>query len=200
MDASGPGCGPLHELYAAARDGDREGVDIAWQLLDADAAGLDERQRDGLRAAVEAGDLDRLRDVTADLLFVEDDPYDRLDGPLARAVGGLLHAVGYLAAFVLFLGADSPSAVAGRLRLAYRAVGVRVRDTERVDGVERTVFRCPYRGLGAGRYGERRVCHDVLDRVDDGYVAYLDRHRDLAYDRPNRCAASSCCHAEVAER
>ena len=200
MHDEGPGCGPLHELYAAARDGDREGVEIAWELLDAEAAGLEERERDGLRAAVEADDAERVRDVTADLVFDEDDPYDRLDGPLARAIGGLLYAFGYVASFVLFAGASSREEVVGRLRWAYRTVGVRLQDVETVDGVERTTFRCPYRDVAAGRYGRRRVCHDVLDRVDDGYVTFLARHRGLAYDRPRPCAASACCYSEVAER
>lgn len=194
------GCGPLYELYAAARDADKEGIEIAWELLDVEAAGLDERERDGLRAAVEADDPERLREVTGDLVFVEDDEYDRLDGPVARVLGGLLYAFGYLASFVLFFGTSSPEEVATRLRRAYATVGVRIQDTESVNGVERTVFRCPYRNLGADRYGQRRVCHDVLDRVDDGYATFLARRRDVDYQRPQPCGASACCHSEVAER
>lgn len=115
----------------------------------------------------------------------------------------VLHAIGYLIAPVLFFRADSPTAVVGRLRLAYRLVGVRIHETGRVDGAERTVFLCPYRRLGASRYGAKRICHDVLDRVDDGYVTYLDRHRDIEYRRPQGCEqlpyceASEYCYSEV---
>jgi len=114
-----------------------------------------------------------------------------------------LHALGYAIAHVLFLGAYTPRQVVRRLRIAYRLVGVRIVETPRVDGVERTVFRCPYRNLGASRYGEKWVCHDVLDRVDDGYVTYLARHRDLDYRRPTDCAdlpycdESAHCFSEV---
>jgi len=87
-----------------------------------------------------------------------------------------------------------------RLRWAYSTVGVDIRDTETIDGIERTVFRCPYRELGANRWGKRRACHDVLDRVDDGYVTYLDRHRDVDYQRPRACTASGCCYSVVAEQ
>jgi len=114
-----------------------------------------------------------------------------------------LHALGYAIAHVLFLGAYTPCQVVRRLRLAYRLVGVRIVETPRVDGAERTIFLCPYRNLGAGRYGEKWVCHDVLDRVDDGYVTYLERHRDLDYRRPMDCAElpycgdSAYCFSEV---
>jgi hypothetical protein len=97
-----------------------------------------------------------------------------------------LHAVGYLIAPVLFAGAHTPTAVASRLRLAYRLVGVRIVETPRVDAVERTIFLCPYRNLAASWVGAKWLCHDILDRVDDGYVTYLRRHRDLDYDRVGR--------------
>jgi len=117
----------------------------------------------------------------------------------------LLHDVGYLAAHVLFLGAHTPAAVVGRLRIAYRLVGVRIVETPTVDETERTVFLCPYRNLAAGRYGRKWLCHDVLDRVDDGYVTYLRRHREIDYQRPTCCSelayceASEHCFSEVSE-
>ncbi|MFB6353107.1 MAG: hypothetical protein ABEJ92_03385 [Halobacteriales archaeon] len=190
------GCGPLYDLYAAARAGDMARVRAIWADLDLRVP-ADPSAADRLEAAVEAGDAAAVEAHAADLVFVDEDPTG-LDGPAARLAGAVLFAFGYLAAVVLFVGAHSPESVVARLRWAYRAVGVDVRDTETVDGAERTVFRCPYRTIGADRYGERRVCHDVLDRVDDGYVAFLDRHRDLAYDRPRPCAGSACCYSAVA--
>jgi len=117
-----------------------------------------------------------------------------------------LHAFGYAVAHVLFLGADTPTTVARRLRLAYRLVGVDIVETPQVDDVERTIFLCPYRSLGASWLGEKWLCHDILDRVDDGYVTYLRRHRDIDYQRPRGCAdlaycdESAYCYSEVSER
>ena len=117
----------------------------------------------------------------------------------------VLYAFGYLVAHVLFLGAKTPETVVRRLRIAYRLVGVRIAETPSVDGVERTIFRCPYRNLGAARYGRKQLCHDVLDRVDDGYVTYLRRHREIDYQRPRDCTelaycdASEYCYSEVSE-
>lgn len=116
----------------------------------------------------------------------------------------LLHGIGYLIAPVLFFRADTPEAVMKRLRFAYRLVGVNIRATAREDDIERTEFRCPYRNLGADRYGEKWVCHRKLDRVDDGYVTYLGRHKDIDYERPRDCAESGdCdpqhCYSEVSE-
>lgn len=114
-----------------------------------------------------------------------------------------LHAFGYAVAHVLFVGANSPRSVVARLRLAYRLVGVRIVETPRVDGTERTIFLCPYRNLAATRFGRKWACHDVLDRVDDGYVTYLRRHRDIDYRRPRGCAElayceeSEYCYSEV---
>lgn len=114
-----------------------------------------------------------------------------------------LHHLGYVIAYVLFLGANTPSAVVGRLRIAYRLVGVKIVETPQVDGVERTIFLCPYRNLGTTRFGEKWVCHDILDRVDDGYVTYLARHKDIDYQRPRGCAnlqyceESEYCYSEV---
>ena len=107
-----------------------------------------------------------------------------------------LHDFGYVAAHVLFLGASAPETVVRRLRLAYRAVGVRIDDTGS-DGGERTTFTCPYRDLGADRCGERWVCHEKLDRVDDGYVTYLGE-RGIDYQRPRGCANSDQCYSTVA--
>lgn len=115
----------------------------------------------------------------------------------------LLHGFGYLLAHVLFLGASSPQSVVRRLRFAYRLVGVRIVETPRVDGVERTIFLCPYRNLAAGRFGRKWLCHDVLDRVDDGYVTFLREHRDIDYLRPTGCEnlefceESAYCYSEV---
>jgi hypothetical protein len=117
-----------------------------------------------------------------------------------------LHAFGYAIAHVLFLGADAPMPVVRRLRLAYRLVGVDIVETPRVDDVERTIFLCPYRNLGATWFGKKWVCHDILDRVDDGYVTYLRRHKDIDYQRPRGCADlaycddSAYCYSEVSER
>ena len=117
----------------------------------------------------------------------------------------VLYWFGYLAAHVLFMGARSPRSVAGRLRLAYRLVGVRIVETPVVDGVERTIFLCPYRNLGASWLGERWFCHDVLDRVDDGYVTYLRDHREIDYQRPRSCTDliyaddSAYCYSEVSD-
>lgn len=118
----------------------------------------------------------------------------------------LLHHFGYAIAHVLFAGASTPAAVVRRLRFAYRLVGVRVVETPRVDSVERTVFLCPYRSLGAPWFGEKRVCHGVLDRVDDGYATYLRRHEAIDYRRPRGCSelpycdASEYCYSEVSDR
>lgn len=117
----------------------------------------------------------------------------------------LLHDLGYVIAHVLFLGARSPEAVVRRLRLAYRLVGVQIVVTPRIDSVEQTIFLCPYRNSGATRFGEKWICHDILDRVDDGYVTYLRRHKGIDYQRPRGCAdlsycdESEYCYSEVSE-
>ena len=105
----------------------------------------------------------------------------------------LLHGFGYLFAHLLFFRAASPEAIVRRLRLAYRLVGVRIVETSHVEGTHRTIFRCPYRNLGAGVFGKRWLCHEKLDRVDDGYVTYLARHRDIDYRRPTSCTNLSYC-------
>jgi len=109
----------------------------------------------------------------------------------------VLHDFGYVVAHALFLGASSPADVVRRLRLAYRSVGVRIDDTESGAGGEHTTFTCPYRNVGAERCGKRWVCHEKLDRVDDGYVTYLAEH-GIDYQRPRGCSASAQCYSTVA--
>ena len=106
-----------------------------------------------------------------------------------------LHGLGYLIAHILFLGANTPPSVVRRLRIAYRLVGVQIVETPRVNGVERTIFRCPYRGLGTRWFDQKWVCHDILDRVDDGYVTYLRNHKAIDYQRPTDCEALPYCEA-----
>ncbi|MDB2240205.1 hypothetical protein [Halorubrum ezzemoulense] len=123
----------------------------------------------------------------------------RLEGDRASLTRGerLLHDFGYALAHVLFLGASSPSAVVRRLRLAYRSVGVRVDETASEAGIEETTFTCPYRSVAAETCGDRWVCHEKLDRVDDGYVSYL-AERGIAYQRPRGCTDSERCRSTVA--
>lgn len=117
-----------------------------------------------------------------------------------------LHVLGYAVAHLLFFKATTPRSVVRRLRLAYRLVGVKIVETPRVDDAERTIFLCPYRNLAANWLGQKWLCHDVLDRVDDGYVTYLHRHKDIDYQRPrgcgdlSYCAESDYCYSEVSRR
>ena len=117
----------------------------------------------------------------------------------------LLHDLGYVIAYVLFIGANTPESVVKRLRVAYRLVGVRIVETPQVDSVERTIFLCPYRNLGTTWVRKKWICHDILDRVDDGYVTYLRRHKGMDYQRPRGCAdltycdESEYCYSEVSE-
>ena len=117
-----------------------------------------------------------------------------------------LYVAGYVIAHVLFLRANTPKVVVRRLRFAYRLVGVKIADTPRIDGTERTIFLCPYREIAATRYGKKWVCHQRLDWVDDGYVAYLRRHKNIDYQRPQSCtdfdycADSAYCYSEVTRR
>ncbi|QKY18551.1 hypothetical protein [Halorubrum sp. CBA1229] len=117
----------------------------------------------------------------------------------------LLHDIGYVIAYVLFVGANTQESVVKRLRVAYRIVGVRIVETPQVDSVERTIFLCPYRNLAANWFGEKWICHDILDRVDDGYVTYLRRHKGIDYQRPRGCTdlaycdESEYCYSEVSE-
>lgn len=119
-----------------------------------------------------------------------------------RIIERLLYWFGFGFAHLLFLRAHSLEAVVRRLRIAYRLVGVRIVETPTVDGTHRTIFLCPYRNLGARRWGAKWLCHEKLDRVDDGYVTYLKRRRDITYLRPQSCAELSdndarYCYSEV---
>jgi hypothetical protein len=109
----------------------------------------------------------------------------------------MLHDFGYALAHGLFLGARTPEAVARRLRVAYQAVGVRIDETMRDGGAERTRFTCPYRDIRSEQCGDRWVCHEKLDRVDDGYVTYLGE-RGIDYQRPRACNNATQCHSTVA--
>lgn len=117
-----------------------------------------------------------------------------------------LYSVGYAIAHVLFFKVSTPEAVVRRLRLAYRLVGVKIVETSEVNGTERTVFLCPYRNLARTRYGKKWLCHQKLDRVDDGYVTYLRRHKNITYQRPQSCTDSiycgdsSYCYSELSSR
>ena len=156
------------------------------------AAPLLERRAALLAAADDHPEIAELSAWYADLReLLTDEPSDLT--LFERA----LHDFGYLAAYVLFLRANSPESVVRRLRLAYRAVGVRIDDTDSAAGRERTTFTCPYRNLGADRCGERWLCHEKLDRVDDGYVSYL-AERGIDYQRPRGCSDSTQCYSTVA--
>lgn len=156
------------------------------------AAPLPEKRR-ALAAADEAADeVTEIAGWYATLRsMLDDDPDD-----LTR-VERLLHGFGYVLAHGLFLGASSPERVVRRLRLAYRSVGVSIDDTASEAGAERTTFTCPYRDVGARIYGEKWVCHEKLDRVDDGYVTYLAK-RGIDYQRPRGCDGSEVCYSTVA--
>jgi hypothetical protein len=198
MDVPDAGCGPLFACYRAAHRGDADAMRSAWRDVEVDASSRGSTVDAAVTAAVDSGETARVVELLEPVVF-GDESAERIDGILAQVVGKLLWSFGYLAAFVLFVRAHSPEAVVGRLRWAYCRVGVDLRAAESTDGVERTIFACPYRSVGADRWGERRVCHDVLDRVDDGYVSFLARHRDIAYDRPRPCVGGDCCYSEVAE-
>lgn len=119
-----------------------------------------------------------------------------------RPVERLLWGVGYLIAFPLFFRAQSVDTVVRRLRLAYRIVGVKIVDRPTVDDAERTIFLCPYRNIGASRWGRKWLCHEKLDRVDDGYVSFLAARRGIDYTRPRSCARldgvdERYCYSEV---
>jgi hypothetical protein len=197
MDDPEVGCGPLYACYLAARRGDADAMRSAWQDAD-DAVRAAKDLDEALLGAVGHGETDRVAAMLEPVVFARA-AEEGLEGPIATVLGKLLWTFGYVAAFVLFLGAHSRKAIVGRLRWAYRTVGVDLRAVESVEGVERTVFRCPYRTVGTAWWGERRLCHEVLDRVDDGYVSYLENHRAVDYDRPRPCAGGPCCYSEVRE-
>lgn len=191
-----PRLGELTESYAAGevlREDVLEHVEAvpSFRLSDG-AAPLPERRR-ALAAADEAADeVTEIAGWYATLRsMLDEDP-----GDLTR-LERLLHDFGYVLAHGLFLGASSPERVVRRLRLAYRSVGVDIDETDSEAGAERTTFTCPYRDVAAGLYGEKWVCHEKLDRVDDGYVTYL-AERGIDYQRPRDCDESERCYSTVA--
>ncbi|MFB6251448.1 MAG: hypothetical protein ABEI27_07145 [Halobellus sp.] len=156
------------------------------------AAPLHDRREDLQRAAEARPEVAAVSAWYNDLRGLLTDRPSELT-PLER----VLHSFGYVLAHGLFLGATSPATVVRRLRLAYRSVGVRIDNTEAETGAERTTFTCPYRNVAAGQCGKRWVCHEKLDRVDDGYVTYL-RERGIDYQRPRGCPGSEQCFSTVA--
>lgn len=188
----------LQRLVSAYADGDvlreavREHVEAvpSFRLTDG-AAPLNER-RAALAAAADT--IDEIAAVSA--------WYNDLRGLLTDEPNELtlferaLHDFGYVVAHGLFLGASAPSEVVRRLRLAYRLVGVRIDETDAAPHREQTTFTCPYRNAGADCCGERWVCHEKLDRVDDGYVTYLGE-RGIDYQRPRGCSGSEQCYSTV---
>jgi len=163
----------------------------SFRLTDG-AAPLPDR-RDALAAAAAAAD-----EVAAVSAWYGDLRALLVDSPENRSLlERALHDFGYALAHGLFLGASSPEAVVRRLRLAYRSVGVRIDQTDSGPGGERTTFTCPYRDVAAGRCGAKWVCHEKLDRVDDGYVTYL-AERGIDYQRPRDCPGTDQCYSTVA--
>ena len=162
----------------------------AFRLTDG-AAPLPDR-RAALAEAAETSD-----DVAAVSAWYRDLRALLIDSPDNRSLfERALHDFGYALAHGLFLGASSPEQVVRRLRVAYRSVGVRIDDTDSGPGGERTTFTCPYRDVAAGRCGGKWVCHEKLDRVDDGYVTYL-AERGIDYQRPRDCPGSEQCYSTV---
>ncbi|MFA1610862.1 hypothetical protein [Halobellus rubicundus] len=189
----------LERVTAAYADGDvlrervLEHVESVPSVRLSDGAAPLPRRREALAAA--ASILDEVAAVSAwysELRALLGDDPDEL-----TRFERLLHDVGYALAHVLFLGASTPEQVVSRLRVAYRSVGVDIDDTDSERGAERTTFTCPYRDVAAGRYGERWVCHEKLDRVDDGYVTYL-AERGIDYQRPRACPRGGQCYSTVA--
>lgn len=185
----------LADAYAAG-DVLREEVLTHVEAVPTFALGTDADPEDANRGSLSEA-TDALDEVAAvaewygDLRrLVDDDPRDlTLDERL-------LHDFGYALAHGLFVGARTPAQVVKRLRVAYRSVGVSIDEIEREEGTERTTFTCPYRNVGADRCGQRWVCHEKLDRVDDGYVSYLDE-RGIDYQRPRGCEGTDQCFSEV---
>jgi hypothetical protein len=162
----------------------------AFRLTDG-AAPLPDRRAALVEAAEAIDDVAAVSAWYRDLrALVVDSPDNR--SLLERA----LHDFGYALAHGLFLGASSPEQVVRRLRVAYRSVGVRIDDTDSGPGGERTTFTCPYGDVAAGRCGGKWVCHEKLDRVDDGYVTYL-AERGIDYQRPRDCPGSEQCYSTV---
>ncbi|MDZ5810840.1 hypothetical protein U4E84_05715 [Halorubrum sp. AD140] len=191
-----PDLAELTESYAAGdvlREDVLEHVEAVPSFRLSDGAAPLPGKRRALAAADEVSEeVTDIADWYATLRStLDDDPND-----LTR-LERLLHGFGYVLAHGLFLGASSPERVVRRLRLAYRSVGVDIDETRGEAGAERTTFTCPYREVGTRWYGEKWVCHEKLDRVDDGYVTYL-AERGIAYQRPRDCDGSEQCYSTVA--
>jgi hypothetical protein len=189
----------LRELETAYANGDVLREELlahveavpSFRLSDG-AAPLRERRRALVEASETLDGVAAVAEWYGELrALLEDEP-----GDLTR-LERLLHGFGYALAHVLFLGASSPAQVVRRLRVAYRSVGVRIDDTDATRGTERTTFTCPYRNVAAGQCGKRWVCHEKLDRVDDGYVTYL-AERGIDYQRPRACPNAEQCYSTVA--
>ena len=149
-------------------------------------------RRDALRVAA-----DGVEEIAAVSAWYADLRALLVDSPANRSLlERALHDFGYTLAHGLFLGASSPESVVRRLRVAYRSVGVRIDDADSGAGGERTTFTCPYRNVAAGQCGEKWVCHEKLDRVDDGYVTYL-AERGIDYQRPRECPGTDQCYSTV---
>jgi len=188
----------LRALTAAYASGDRlrEALIVHVESvpsfpLSAGAESVSDRRETLVAAADADGDVAAVADWYGRLRSLLSE--ERADLTLVERA---LHDFGYALAHGLFLGASSPEAVVGRLRLAYRSVGVRIDETATEDGAERTTFTCPYRGVAADACGEKWVCHEKLDRVDDGYVTYLDE-RGIDYQRPRECPNAEQCYSTV---
>ncbi|WP_435075323.1 hypothetical protein [Halorubrum sp. HHNYT27] len=191
-----PELGELTDAYAAGdilREDVLEHVEAvpSFRLSDG-AAPLPTKRRALARADETTDAVTEIAGWYATLRSMLDDNPDDL-----TRVERLLHDFGYVLAHGLFLGARSPERVVRRLRLVYRSVGVDIDETESEAGAERTEFTCPYRTVGARLYGEKWVCHEKLDRVDDGYVTYL-AGRGIDYQRPRDCDGSERCYSTVA--
>lgn len=189
----------LHSRTSAYADGEILREDVlehveavpSFRLTDG-AAPLPDR-REALSTAAE-----RFDSIAAVAAWYADLRALLVDSPANRSLlERILHDFGYALAYGLFLGASSPEQVVRRLRLAYRSVGVRIDGTDPGPGGERTTFTCPYRNVAAGQCGEKWVCHEKLDRVDDGYVTYL-AERGIDYQRPRDCPNTHQCYSTVA--
>lgn len=194
-DAWYPELQRLVDAYAAGeclRESVLEHVEAvpSFRLTDG-AAPLPERHRALVAAGETLPEVATVSEWYLRLRELVDDSTERLS-----LLERVLHDFGYAFAHVLFLGSSSPRQVVRRLRVAYQSVGVRIDETSSSGEAERTKFTCPYRNVAAGHCGKRWVCHEKLDRVDDGYVTYLSE-RGIDYQRPRGCTNSEQCYSTV---